>query len=95
MRGFVEDKDDLTMELLIETVNAHLGDIAITVGASNLLQNKGAFLADISSLTVLPLIQNHLRSAILLAPNRLLMRPSRQSSGANRATPAGCGSARK
>ena len=45
------------------------------IGSSALLQDKTAFLAELSSLKVLPALKGRMNSAILIAPNLLLMQP--------------------
>ena len=75
VRGFITERDDITIDFLIEKVRQRLGDAPVVVGAANLFRSKGAFLAGITDAKVPMMIQPHWHAAILLAPIWLLVHP--------------------
>ena len=66
---------DLTKELLAARIKNHFSSVDNITGTSSLLSCKTAFLAEITSTTVLRHITDHVQGGILLSPSSLLMLP--------------------
>ncbi len=54
MRGYVQDLTELPLELYTNTIAEELAEPEAAGGSSALLQDRTAFLAELSSLKVLP-----------------------------------------
>ncbi len=71
----MQDLTELPLELYTTMIAEELAEPEAAIGSSALLQDKTAFLAELCSLKVLPALQRRMNSAILIAPNLLLMQP--------------------